>query len=197
MVNSLRVALLSGVIALAGCGEEPPPKKTLPKIVRVGPGSDPIGNAISPPSPPASPSVAGENGGSPDISPAPLTPQAAKTETGARAVLLSWARGIELREFDQAWSMMGDSGKAQLPEKEFAALFQPLRDLTVAIPGGTMEGAAGSSYYTVPTTVRGTRADGSKAILKGDVVLRRTNDVPGATRQQLTWHIVSVDLKPA
>ena len=34
-----------------------------------------------------------------------------------------------------------------------------MRDITVAAPAGTMEGAAGSSYYKVPTVVTGTNRD--------------------------------------
>ncbi|RYD89136.1 MAG: hypothetical protein EOP61_32250 [Sphingomonadales bacterium] len=133
----------------------------------------------------------------PDITPAPLTPEAGRTEKGARTNLLAWARGIELREFDQAWNLMGDAAKAQTSRAQFNALFHPLRDITVAVPGGEMEGAAGSSYYTVPTTVTGTRTDGTKAVLKGNVVLRRVNDVDGATPAQLKWHIEQVNLRPA
>jgi hypothetical protein len=72
-----------------------------------------------------------------------------------------------------------------------------LQNISVAVPTGTMEGAAGSSYYTAPATITGIRADGSKATLRGDVVLRRVNDVPGATPEQLAWHIEQVNLKPA
>ena len=56
---------------------------------------------------------------------------------------------------------------------------------------GESEGAAGSLYYTAPVTV----TDGTR-VLKGDVVLRRVNDVPGATEEQLRWHIESTTLTP-
>lgn len=140
---------------------------------------------------------AGENDGAPDITPAPLTADAAKSEKGARALLLAWARGIELREFDQAWNLMGEAARAQISKVQFNALFHPLTAISVAVPGGEMEGAAGSSYYTVPATVTGTRADGSKAVLKGEIVLRRVNDVDGATPEQLRWHISQVSLTPS
>ena len=139
----------------------------------------------------------GENDGSPDITPAALSGDAAKGEKGARNLLLAWARGIELREFDQAWDLMGGTAKAQLSKAQFNARFHPLKNITVAVPAGTMEGAAGSSYYTAPTTVTGNRADGTKVTLKGEVVLRRVNDVPGATPEQLAWHIEQVNLSPA
>lgn len=202
MTSPIRIALLGGAITLAACQQQ----------AARDPAAEPEQPAAAAPSgaSPASASpvpskgdgtamtdaMAGENDGSPDITPPPLTPEAARTDTGARSVLLSWARGIELREFDQAWTMMGDSAKAQIGRPAFNALFHPLRNITVAVPGGTMEGAAGSSYYSVPTTVTGTRADGTRAVLKGEVVLRRANDVPGATREQLSWHIVKVDLTP-
>ena len=131
------------------------------------------------------------------LSSAKLTGDAAKGVKGARNMLLAWARGIELREFDQAWNLMGDAAKAQLSRAQFNARFQPLRNITVAVPTGTMEGAAGSSYYTAPATITGLRADGTTQTLKGEVVLRRVNDVPGATPEQLAWHIEQVNLTPA
>lgn len=197
MTSLFRLALLSGALTLGGCGEQQPSKKTLPKIVEVERGSGPVAQATTPPSPPRTPAaVAGENDGSPDITPAPLTPEAARSEKGARANLLAWARGIELREFDQAWELMGDAAKAQVSKAQFVTQFGSLHDISVATPAGTVEGAAGSSYYTVPTIVTGTRANGTRATLKGEVVLRRVNDVEGATPAQLAWHIVSVSLTP-
>jgi hypothetical protein len=201
MTNPIRLALLGSAMALAACQQQPSggegettPQESLPAQ----------SSSTETPLPTPTPSVTaaatpanGENDGHPDITPATLTGDAAKGEKGARNMLLAWARGIELREFDQAWNLMGDAAKAQMSKAQFNALFQPLRDITVAVPGGEMEGAAGSSYYTVPTKITGTRADGSEAVLKGEVVLRRVNDVPGATPAQLAWHIEQVNLKPA
>jgi hypothetical protein len=51
---------------------------------------------------------------------------------------------------------------------------------------GEVEGAAGSLYYEAPVTLRfGPGAPGEA----GSLVLRRVNDVPGATPEQLRWHI--------
>jgi hypothetical protein len=170
-------------------GEEPVPPPGAAPVVPVAP--------PSPPTPSGSEETGGENDGTPDITPAPLAARAAKTEKGARANLLAWARGIEMREFDQAWQLMGDAAKAQRSKAQFNALFHPLQNITVAVSGGDMEGAAGSIYYTVPTTISGTGPDGGRQVLKGEVVLRRVNDVDGATPSQLKWHIVQVDLAPA
>jgi hypothetical protein len=202
MNRNVTVTVMAGALALAACRQQPAADASAaPTAERSTPIAPlPSAPATIPPTPAApdrAVAPAGENDGSPDITPAPLTGEAAKTETGARANLLAWARGIELREFDQAWNLMGDAAKAQISKAQFNALFHPLRTITVAVPGGEMEGAAGSSYYTVPTTVTGTRADGSKAVLKGEVILRRVNDVPGATPAQLAWHIERVNLAPA
>jgi hypothetical protein len=199
MNNAIRCAVFGSAMALAACQQRP---SSGDRDAAVQPSPTALAVPVATPSRAPSPSTAsiapavGENDGVPDVTPAPLTPEAARTEKGARANLLAWARGIELREFDQAWALMGDAARTQISKQAFNRLFAPLRDITVAAPAGTMEGAAGSSYYKVPTVVTGTRADGSRATLKGEIVLRRVNDVPGASTEQLAWHIVRLDLKP-
>ncbi|MET0363977.1 MAG: hypothetical protein ABW169_04930, partial [Sphingobium sp.] len=59
-----------------------------------------------------------------------------------------------------------------------------------------VEGGAGSLYYEVPVTLTGTLRDGRTERLTGPVVVRRVNDVDGATAEQLTWHLSQSDLKP-
>ena len=136
----------------------------------------------------------GVNDGRPDLTPATLTPEAERTETGARNVLISFARAIELKEFDQAWQMMDAQSRDRWARAEFTALFSDLGEITVAVPGGTMEGAAGSSYYNAPMTITATAADGRPIRHDGEVVLRRANDVPGASAEDLRWHIERVEM---
>ena len=57
-----------------------------------------------------------------------------------------------------------------------------------------MEGAAGSSYYTSEATITANDKDGRPVRYEGPIVLRRVNDVPGASAAQLRWHIDSVQL---
>ena len=198
MHNSNRIVMLGSVLALAACQ---PPAATDGEAAGATPAeeADPVGKTLATPTPDptgeASPAE-GENDGAPDITPAKLSGDAAKGEKGARNMLLAWARGIELREFDQAWNLMSETAKSQLSRAQFNDRFHSLRDIAVSIPSGTMEGAAGSSYYTAPTTISGVRSDGSKVTLNGEVVLRRVNDVPGATPEQLAWHIEQVNLTP-
>jgi hypothetical protein len=71
--------------------------------------------------------------------------------------------------------------------KRWAGLFYPK-----VTPGkGTSESAAGSLYYKAPVTI----TDGQH-LIKGEVVVRRTNDIEGATPEQLRWHIESIKFAP-
>ena len=129
-----------------------------------------------------------------DLAPPKLTPEAERGETGARNVLLSFSRAIELREFGQAWDLLSPADQKKWPRPKFAAMFADLGKITVAVPTGTMEGAAGSSYYTAPVTITATDKDGRPVRIEGEAVLRRVNDVPGATAAQLRWHFERLTL---
>ena len=143
-------------------------------------------------SPVASPD--GVNDGYPDLTPAPLTPEAERTVKGARNVLVSFARAIELKEFDQAWNMLGPAAKQRMSKADFNKIFTGLDHISVAVPGGQMEGAAGSSYYTSQATINAKDTDGRPVRIEGPITLRRVNDVPGATPYQLHWHIEQLKL---
>ena len=157
-------------------------------------GPDPAEPSATAPSSDTPPTASRQlDDGSPDLSPPELVPEAEKGETGARNVLLSFARAIELEEFDQAYAMLGQADRQAMTRAEFAALFDGFSEITVAVPTGTMEGAAGSIYYEVPTTITG--SDGGK--LSGTIVLRRVNDVPGASAEQLRWHLDRFEVAPA
>lgn len=183
--------LAAGIaLALAGCGqtnrdsetsadeviapESPIPSPTAPSPAADAPGEREAGTAL------------------PDVGAAPLVPEAEKGEPGARKVLLDFARAIEFEDFSQAYAMLGDAARDRIGHAEFAAMFEDLGEITVAVPMGRMEGAAGSLYYEVPTTITGSK--GGK--LTGTTVLRRVNDVPGATAEQLRWHIESFTVEP-
>ena len=188
-------ALTAPLLALAACSSE---ESASNGVVEEPSAQAPVANAAQSHSPtePQTPSASasGVNDGYPDLTPARLTPAAERTEKGARNVLLSWARAIELKEFDQAWSMLGARDKQRWSKAQFAALFDGVGQITVAVPSGTMEGAAGSSYYTVPITITAEGGSSAPLRIEGPVVLKRVNDVPGATAEQLRWHIDSADL---
>ena len=60
---------------------------------------------------------------------------------------------------------------------------------------GDMEGAAGSSYVTVPVIFYGKTKTGGSFRRAADVILRRVNDVPGSTEAQRRWHIERIEWK--
>ncbi|CCA90933.1 conserved hypothetical protein (plasmid) [Novosphingobium sp. PP1Y] len=130
---------------------------------------------------------------SPPAGPA-LNPEAERGERGARDVLLDFVRAVELGRYGQARSMLSPPDRKKWSEAEFAAIFADLDKITIAAPNGQMEGAAGSSYYTAPLTVTGTDKNGRPVRLEGEAVLRRVNDVDGATPAQLRWHFQSLTL---
>ncbi|VWX49691.1 hypothetical protein [Novosphingobium sp. 9U] len=121
-----------------------------------------------------------------------LTPEAEKGEKGARNVLLTWARALENHQFGTAWEQFGHPPSSRAA---FARWWQRYRTIMVTLGEGVVEGGAGSLYYEVPATVSGETVQGRPYRLQGNVVVRRVNDVDGATPAQLRWHIDSADLK--
>lgn len=81
----------------------------------------------------------------------------------------------------RAWSLDAQMTPEKL-EKEFGGDAGP----KIAVGKGDMEGAAGSLYYEAPLVVD--FADGRPS-KRGSIVLRRVNDVPGASEEQLNWRI--------
>ncbi|MFC4257192.1 hypothetical protein GRI97_16370 [Altererythrobacter xixiisoli] len=129
---------------------------------------------------------------------ATLVPESEKGETGARNVLLTWARALENGNYDAAYAQWGEAGeRSGMDAAAHADYWRKYSRITIAVPKGTMDAGAGSLFYEVPAVVTGTDKDGRPFRLEGTVFLRRVNDVDGATPAQLRWHIDRVDLKPA
>ncbi|MXO58184.1 hypothetical protein GRI89_01315 [Altererythrobacter salegens] len=174
------------VLALVACSEQEPPTPAE------------TATATPAPAPTGSPTPAAAGGeGEAALAP-PLVPEAEKGEKGARNVLLTWARALENHQFAEAYAQFGPDGPPDgLSPPAYAAQFGRCRKITVAMPTGTMEGAAGSQYYTAPTTLTCELVTGTSEQWKGDVILRRINDIPGATPEQLRWHIESAEVTPS
>lgn len=117
---------------------------------------------------------------------------APKSKEAAAAVVQRYYSALNAR-FDTAWDIW--SGPAGQARAKFEAGFSQTRSTRVTIgplmPG---DGGAGSIYQPVPVTVDATLLDGTKQRYVGDYVLRRVNDVDGATADQLRWHIMSARL---
>lgn len=162
------------------------------------PAAPPTPNAA--PAPTVPPAIPGRPGG-PPAAPAPeppSTPQAETSPAAAVAVLQSYCDAIAHKNYGRAFRMwVGDGEATQMSEAAFARSFAKYDayDCSFGKPGDP-EGAAGSSYITVPVVVTGTLAKGGGFALRGPMTLRRVNDVPGSTVEQRHWHIYSSGLKP-
>ncbi len=120
------------------------------------------------------------------------TPGMASNSRDPAEVLAFWGKAVEARDWATVRATWGDHGaRSGLSDKAFAARWSSLLDPKVTIGRGEQEGAAGSLYYTAPVRI----VDGAR-VLAGEVVLRRANDVDGATDEQLRWHIESATLAP-
>jgi len=69
-------------------------------------------------------------------------------------------------------------------------VFGGYQKLQVEWPDPVVEGAAGSLYCTVSGQLTDAR-DPAKPLIEGTLLLRRVNDVPGATPDQLRWTLRS------
>jgi hypothetical protein len=122
----------------------------------------------------------------------PYEPREPSTSRDPERVLQDWAKAVEARDWSLVRAFWGDRGaRSGLSVKAFAAKWRKLRNPVVAIGKGEGEGGAGSLYYTAPLRI----SDGPR-ILRGEIVIRRVNDVDGATDEQLRWHIESSTLAP-
>ncbi|MGJ0238809.1 hypothetical protein ACQEPB_09865 [Novosphingobium fluoreni] len=200
--------VMSAIVMLAGCGGNGASEATasnapadaattetvLPAATDAAVATPPVmpPPVPMPPTPPASDISAPPPAPPPPVS--SVTPEAMKGVKGARAVLLTWARALENRQFGTAWDQFGSPPASRAA---FTKWWQRYRTISVSVPTGEMEGAAGSSYYTAPAIVTGETIEGKPFKLQGGVILRRVNDVDGATPAQLRWHIESADLKAA
>lgn len=104
-----------------------------------------------------------------------------------RKVLAAWAQAVSLGQWDAAYLYWGERGGASgMNLAQFRARWGKLGTPELELREGQAEGAAGSLYYTAPVTI----IAGPRRI-EGEVVLKRVNDVPGASAEQLRWHIES------
>lgn len=134
----------------------------------------------------------GKDGALPaDCRPAP------DSKAAAIAVVTLYYSALDAGDYDTAWLQWGESGPPKQTPDGFRAGFAHTRSTRVTIGTvGDAEGAAGSIYLTVPVTVEATPDTGASQRFAGDYVLRRVNNVDGASADQLRWHIASAKLRP-
>ena len=120
-----------------------------------------------------------------------------KSAQGAAQVLQMYYAYIGDADYEDAWGLWADGGKASgLAAAAFAQGFDAYESYhATAGPPGRIDGAAGSLFVEIPIELHATRKDGSEQHARGSAVLRRVNDVPGATPEQLLWRIEKIDLQ--
>jgi len=124
--------------------------------------------------------------------PAAPAPEAPSTSRDPGTVVVAWAKAMTLKQWDAAYLYWGDHGqRSGLTPQQFAAKWGKLANPEFELHPGSTEGAAGSLYYTAPIVL----IDG-KRHTRGEIVLRRVNDVDGASAEQLRWHIESLTVTP-
>ena len=173
-------------LALSGCNQP------APTPVPGEAADNPVATALPLPQPTPPTSISTAAPIAEDLSAPTLVPDAEKGEKGARNILLEWAHAIERRDFARADAQWG----AGAADAGSAAQFGEYQTITVGFGDGDVEGAAGSLYSEVPLTITGKRKGGAPLTRQGTVVLRRINDVDGATPAQLRWHLSGVTLTP-
>ena len=163
-----RAAILLVLAALAACSQ---PAQQQSALVASATEAAPINQSI------------------PAAVPAPALPS---TSRDPATVAVAWAKAMSLKEWGSAYLYWGDHGaRSGLTPAQFAAKWGKLTDPEFELHPGTIEGAAGSLYYTAPIVL----IDGQRHT-PGEIVLRRVNDVDGASAEQLRWHIESLTIKP-
>lgn len=146
------------------------------------------------------PPAPGQPGGLPDdrtpVAEGPITPDSAQ---GAAQIVERYAGLLEAGNFAGAYALWGDDGRASdMDASAFAESWSKYAEIHGQIGApGRIEGAAGSLYVEVPLQLYGTvKGSGERFNMVGPITLRRVNGVPGATPEQLRWHISTSGLKP-
>lgn len=105
---------------------------------------------------------------------------------------------LNAKDFATAYHLWGQGGAASGKSlAEFQHGFADTRSTQLNVMSvSDVEGAAGSLYATVNVTLAATMNDGHTQRFRGDYIMRRVNDVPGASAEQLRWHIDSARLRP-
>ncbi|GAB1596276.1 superantigen-like protein SSL4 [Lysobacter claricitrinus] len=130
------------------------------------------------------------NGGDASL-PEPTTPPDVASPQAAATVVETYFALIDEKRTQEADALWSDAARAAAFRDALDKLGKP--HMQVFAPGG-IEGAAGSMYITVPVEFGATDQGANSRPRKGEVTLRRVNDVPGSTEAQRHWHIDHIDV---
>lgn len=125
--------------------------------------------------------------------PADCAAKPASAEAATQLLRIYYA-AIEARDYGTAWQLWDGDGERS--GKTLAAFERGFAGTvgSAVTPGtpGRVEGAAGSSYVTIPVTVNARLSDGTRQRFTGSYVLRRSN-----IERSQGWAIYSASLRKA
>lgn len=138
--------------------------------------------------------------GPPDLAgaadPGMVTAGAEPTVQDALAVLRDYYAAINTRQYDTAYGLWSNDGKAsgQTPG-QFAQGFADTGKVDAQLgEPGRVDPAAGSRYIQIPVSIITTHTDGNVHRYAGSYTLRRAV-VDGASQAQRAWRIGSADIR--
>jgi len=145
-------------------------------------------SCVPPARAPVEPPAPGTPGGLPDdraqLDERPFAPESAQ---GAANVVQTYYALVESGKVAEAAKLRVDGREEDL---------KPFASLHAQIGGpGRIEGAAGSLFVEVPVVLYGRLVTGGEYHASGKATLRRVNNVPGATPEQLKWRIEKIEVK--
>ncbi len=130
---------------------------------------------------------------------AAAVPAAAAIDASSRAAQVAVERcyaAIDRGDFRSAYRLWGENGRRGQTYAQFVRGFaQTAATRVVAGRPRDQEGAAGSTFITVPVDVHARLKNGRRQHFRGEYVMRRVNGVDGATPAQLAWHIDQARLR--
>jgi hypothetical protein len=149
-----------------------------------------LGAALAACSPEQAPPAA-KSAAKAEAPPPPLAIPAPSASRNPAEVLLAWAGAMSLKQWEAGYFYWENKGAGTgMNLDQFKAHWGRLTNPEFEVHPGVSEGVAGTLYYTAPVVL----IDG-KARIEGEVVLRRVNDVAGASAEDLRWHIESHTLE--
>lgn len=130
------------------------------------------------------------------IDPGMATTSAEPTVQDALAVLRDYYAAINARQYDTAYGLWSNDGKASgQTAEQFAQGFADTGKVDVQLgEPGRVDPAAGSRYIQIPVSIITTHTDGNVHRYAGIYTLRRAV-VDGASEAQRAWHIGSADIR--
>ena len=174
MINA-RPLLIAAVLLLAGCGSG-----------TQAPSPAPSGTPAARGAPPAAPSTA-PMAAVPTATPEATQDTAVLESRDCRTVAQAYAQAIEHNDFAVAARVWNDP---VIDDARLKAVFSRYAVPHIDISKVQEEGAAGSLYCSVTGKLTDV-ANSNTPPQSGEIVLKRVNDVPGATPDQLRWTIQS------